>query len=146
VTLVVVEVAAPSREELTAARALNACASERDTASAETLAGDGVGSALVQRFAPREQPSAPGAGPAGGGTAAHPGGVLASTVEKTAHAVRPFLVGLLVAAILLLGLAALPRVAVPDPRINDLLARYRIEIAGAGAAALAAAAIAFLIG
>jgi hypothetical protein len=53
---------------------------------------------------------------------------------------------LLAAAIILLGLASLPRVAVVDPRLNDILARHRVEIAGVGTAALVAAAIALLLG
>jgi uncharacterized membrane protein YvlD (DUF360 family) len=72
--------------------------------------------------------------------------VLASTVEKAARAVRPVLVALLALSILLLGIAALPRTAVPEPRLNDLLVRHRVEIAGFGAAALVAVAVAFLLG
>jgi hypothetical protein len=52
----------------------------------------------------------------------------------------------LAVSILLLGIAALPLAAVPEPRVNELLARHRIEIAGVGAAALAAVAVAFLLG
>ena len=72
--------------------------------------------------------------------------VLGSAVERTARAVRPFLVALLAGAILLLGLASLPRVAVPDPRLNDVLARHRAEIATVGVVALVAVAVAFLLG
>jgi hypothetical protein len=35
---------------------------------------------------------------------------------------------------------------VPEPRLNDLLVRHRVEIAGFGAAALVAVAVAFLLG
>jgi hypothetical protein len=66
-------------------------------------------------------------------------------VQKTAHAVRPLLVALLALAILLLGVASLPRVAVPDPRLNDALSRHRLELAGLGAAALVGVALAFLL-
>ena len=45
----------------------------------------------------------------------------------------------------LLGLASLPRVAVPEPRFNDLLARHRGEIAALGTASLVAVALAFLL-
>jgi hypothetical protein len=72
--------------------------------------------------------------------------VLASSVEKTARAIRPLLVALLALAILLLGLASLPREAVPEPRMHFLLARHRVELAGLGAAALVAVALAFLLG
>jgi hypothetical protein len=72
-------------------------------------------------------------------------GVLASAVEKTAEAVRPLFVALLAAAILLLGVASLPQTAVAEPRVNDLLARHRLEIAGVGATALVGTVLAFLL-
>jgi hypothetical protein len=73
-------------------------------------------------------------------------GVLASSVEKTARAIRPLLVALLALAILLLGVASLPREAVPELRMHYLLMRHRVELAGLGAAALVAVALAFLLG
>ena len=86
----------------------------------------------------------PSAAPKGINT--HSGAVLGSAVERTARAVRPFLVALLAASILLLGLASLPRVAVPEPRLNYMLASHRVEIATVGAVALLAVAVAFLLG
>jgi hypothetical protein len=71
-------------------------------------------------------------------------GVLATSLERTARAIRPLLVALLALAILLLALASLPRVAVAEPRFNSMLARHRLEIAGLGAAALIAVAVTFL--
>ena len=73
-------------------------------------------------------------------------GVLGSSVAETARAIRPLLVVLLAFAILLLGAASLPREAVPDPRMHDLLARHRLEVAALGGAALVAVALAFLLG
>lgn len=67
-------------------------------------------------------------------------GVLAPSLEKTAEALRPIVVVLLALAILLLGVASLPRTAVPDPRLHDLLARHRVDLASVGAAALVAVA------
>jgi hypothetical protein len=58
---------------------------------------------------------------------------------------RPFVMGLLALAILLLGLAALPPFAVPDARLNDLLIRHRPEIAVGGLAALVGVGLAFLL-
>jgi hypothetical protein len=75
-----------------------------------------------------------------------PGGVLGGAVERiAADAIRPLAVILLGVAILLLGLAALPREAVPDPRLNDVLVRHRPEIAAGGAAAMVTGIIYFLI-
>jgi hypothetical protein len=46
----------------------------------------------------------------------------------------------------LLGVASLPRVALPESRANQALARHRVGIAGLGAAAFVAVVIAFLLG
>jgi hypothetical protein len=149
VTLVIVDGGAPTRAELMAARASNVCAATRGVASAggATGASTTLEPEHVQRsFTPKEQPSASGPLDGARPSAHPPGGVLAVSIEKTARAIRPFLVALLALAILLLGVASLPRVAVPDPRVNDVLARHRVEIAGVGVAALAAAAVAFLLG
>jgi hypothetical protein len=72
-------------------------------------------------------------------------GVLATSVEKTARAIEPLLVALLAASIVLLGLASLPREAVPGPRVHDALARHRLGLAALGTAALVAVALAFLV-
>jgi hypothetical protein len=58
----------------------------------------------------------------------------------------PLLVALLALAIVLLGLPSAPRIALPESRTSDLLARHRIEIAGLGAAAFGAVVIGFLLG
>lgn len=55
-------------------------------------------------------------------------------------------VAALAAALILLGLAALPRAAIPDPRLTDIIIRHRAEVAIAGAAALAAAIVALTFG
>jgi hypothetical protein len=55
------------------------------------------------------------------------------------------LVALLAIAILLLGLASLPQAAIPEARLNCVLARHRTELAALGAAALVAVVISFLI-
>jgi hypothetical protein len=83
--------------------------------------------------------------PQSAGPSLHPGGVLGSSVEETARAIRPLLVGLLGVAILLLGIASLPRVATPESRAGDVLASHRTEIAGLGAVAFVAVVIAFLL-
>jgi len=72
-------------------------------------------------------------------------GVLATSIEKTARAIEPLLVALLAASILLLGLASLPREAMPGPRMHDALARHRLELAALGATALVVVALAFLL-
>jgi hypothetical protein len=67
-------------------------------------------------------------------------------VARTAHSARPFLVGLLGLSILLFALASLPRVAVPDRRLSDLLVRHRLDLVTVGATALVAVAVSYLLG
>jgi hypothetical protein len=147
--VLVVSAGAPTPAEVRAARATNVCAA---------ASFNGFGFSLSPFLAvgtPSTGGSAPGSLESGaqqpetGGVAPHGpnlhSGVLGSTVEKTARAIRWFLVALLAVAIVLLAAASLPRVAVPDARINDLLARHRVELAGLGAVALAAVAVAFLL-
>lgn len=143
VTLVVVDGGPPSRSQLTAARASNVCPATRSSASPTGSIGafdTGLFSTPGSRTG---QPSASGPSRA---PDVPSGGVLASAVEQTARAIRPALVALLAAAIILLGLASLPRFAVVDPRLNDLLARHRVEIASVGTAALVGVGIALLLG
>ncbi|MDQ2967278.1 MAG: hypothetical protein M3R37_03045 [Actinomycetota bacterium] len=150
VTIVVVEGGAPTRDQIVAARASNVCTPAGRLAAA---AGGATGASNTSNVAssPHEtqgslssgQPSA--SGPSAGGNG-QSGAVLASSVEKAARVVRPVLVALLALAILLLGVASLPRPALVDSRANELLARHRPEIAGLGTAAFVAVVIAFVLG
>jgi hypothetical protein len=64
-----------------------------------------------------------------------PKALLPTTTERTSHAThrRPYLLALLALAVVLLGVAALPRVG-----------RHRLELAGLGVAVLAGAGISLL--
>ena len=143
VTIVVVDGdRVPGRDELAAARASNVCAAATSFAAADVSTG--ASNQPVQRaLTPGTTRSA--SGPESP-TNSHSGAVLGTTVEKAARAIRPLLVGLLALAILLLALASLPRMAMPEARTGDLLARHRLEIAGLGAAAFVAVVIAFVLG
>jgi hypothetical protein len=136
VTIVVVNGGVPTRAQIIAARASNVCP------AAERLAAAASGSTGALNTPAAGRPSA--SGPSGG--IRHSGAVLASSVEKAARAVRPVLVALLALSIVLLAIASLPRLAVPESRANELLARHRMEIAGLGTAAFVAVVIAFLLG
>ena len=115
VTVVVVGWDASSAQ-LAAARSANVCPSESTAirAGSTGLAASGdVAGTLTQ--------GGPGSlKPQSAGPNLNPGGVLGSSVEETARAIRPLLVGLLVFAILLLGIASLPRVATPESRASDI--------------------------
>jgi hypothetical protein len=142
VKLVVVR-AAPTDAELAALRASNACpTSFESSAMGSTGAVSSGGEPSGTKHVPSPaQPS--GSNPTGPDS----GGILGSaTVEQAAQAIRPALVALLVAAILLLGVASLPRLAFADPRINEALARHRLQIAGIGAGALVAVIVSLLLG
>lgn len=145
VTLVVAS-AAPTRAQLAAARSANVCPAIAGTASGSTGASNTAGLAAsegVQRsLTPKGEPSTSGAP---NGSNPH-SGVLAATLEQTAEALRPAIIALLAVAILLLAVASLPRAAIPDPRLHNVLARHRIDLAGVGAVALAAVVIVFLLG
>lgn len=141
VTLVVVDGPAPSHDQLRSLRLANTCVAGIGTTPTSTTTASSPSSNLS---AP---PAAPQPGAAQGLAPHEPSlhGILGSSVAKTARAIQPLLVALLALAILLLGAASLPREAVPDPRMHDLLARHRVEVAALGAASLVAVALAFLL-
>jgi hypothetical protein len=148
--LVVFESGVPSRADVAAARASDVC---RAMQGAATIGRTSTGASDLtstedeegQVLAEGEEPSSATAIAMGPNT--HSGEVLgASVADRAARAIRPVLVALLALSIVLLGLAALPRTAVPDRRLNDLLARHRQEIAALGAMALVAVALVFLLG
>ena len=141
VTIVVVEGGAPSSSELSSARAANVCTSTSSLASAGTAAGSTGASNTSLSVGHLSASGAPAQG-----MSTHSGAVLGTSAAKVARAIQPLLVALLSLAIVLLGLASLPRMAVPESRTSDLLARHRLEIAGLGAAAFAVVVIGFLLG
>jgi len=148
-TFVVVESGVPSPAAVAAARQQNVCAMR---ALASTLSFGGISAkrsslaVTMQASAPPEQseivrnqqPQAAASDDHSGMGVFAPGGVANA-------ASNPLVIAALAAAVALLGLAALPRGAVPDPRLNDLLARHRGEVALAGTGALVAAVVAMLL-
>lgn len=141
-TIVVVGAGTPSLAQIAAARSANVCPTAPTAFHAGSTdklpSSDGAG--------PLTQGGPGPLAPQAAGPALHPGGVLGSSVEATARAIRPLLVSLLAFAIALLGIASLPRVATPESRAGDLLATHRREIACLGTAALVAVLITFLLG
>jgi len=127
----------PSATELQSARSANVCATSSGAATF------GANETHVERAL------SPGGTPSASGPALRPsslpGGVLGATAAKAARAIRPILVALLGLAIVLLGIASLPRLSFVDRRANDLLAHHRLEIVALGAAALIAVVITFLV-
>jgi hypothetical protein len=142
VIVVIVSGSAPTKAELADARASNVCSSQVDSiGSATTGASNGLAEGTLGAAVGTARPSSS----APKGSNSH-SGVLASAIEKTARALEPALVALLAAAIVLLGLASLPRMAFVEPRFGDALVRHRTEIASLGAVALLAVIVAFLLG
>jgi hypothetical protein len=146
ITLVVVRGSAPSPEELTSLRTANTCGGGTHQVSAAaagtTDAAQPPAQQLPQLLGQPQKEAAGITAPRGPGMQS---GVLASSLEHTARALRPLLIALLALSILLLGLASLPPIAVVEPRVNEALMRHRIGIAALGATALVAVAIAFLL-
>lgn len=150
VTVVIVSQGIPTRLELFASRAANVCTTENardsrllsapgDVSGAQanpagTVAGAGASPPELRERVRNQSAGVPS------------GGVLGTSIQEAVRNIRPAVVALLALAIMLLALASLPGVAIPDRRINDALVRHRIEIAGLGAAALVATAVAFLLG
>ena len=64
--------------------------------------------------------------------------------SAAAKARNPVVIALLALAAFILGLAALPRTAVADPRAMAVVAEHRVALTVAGTAALAAAVVAML--
>ena len=143
VTIVVFDRGAPTHDLIVAARASNACSASARLAAASGSTGPLKTSSVTS---PPLTPGHPSASGLSEGANSRSGAVLGSSVEKAARAVQPVLVALLALAIALLGIAALPRLVLPDSRTNELLAEHRAEIAGLGAAAFVAVVVAFLLG
>jgi len=141
-TIVVVNGGVPTREQIAAARASNVCSAGTGPAAANSSAGASNTSNLSSSS---QRSSIPANGPSARPNA-HSGAVLAASIEKAARAIRPLIVALLAVAIVLLGIASLPPMALPASRANEVIARHRVEIAGLGAAACVAVAVAFLLG
>jgi hypothetical protein len=149
VVLVIVDSGVPTRGELAAARRSNVCAANSDRGLASFMLGppgDPFGVAAASHTV------------VGGGaeSAASPDldstdhgalGVRALSPTRVAEEVsNPLVIAALALAVALLGVAALPRAVVSDPRLNALLVQHRAMIALAGAAALAAAIVALSLG
>ena len=153
VTVVVVKSAPPSRHEPEALQAANVCPATSDFAAASPFSNNpfftggafSIGkSAEPARVGRSMKPNTESSGLGAGSSST--ARVLATAVENTARAIRPALVALLAAAIVLLGLASLPQAAFPDARLDHALARHRPQLAALGAAAFVAVVISFLIG
>jgi len=149
ITLVVVDGPAPSKAELRSLQAADACGHSEPPTGSQALSTSGTSSSAppVKRETglPANAPKVASGFGSPGAPSLHPGGVLGSSVEETARAIQPLLVAMLAAAIVLLGLASLPRAALVEPKFGDLLARYRVGVAALGAGVLVAGVLALLL-
>ena len=146
IVVVVVESGTPSPTELESARQSNVCGAQAALASSR-VTGTSAGTA-----AERPRPSKPSSSGGGQRESEGPSGGVAGASQTNAspftpaevakHVTNPLVIAALAAAVVLLGVAALPQRAIPDARLNDALAHHRVEVALAGAAALTAAIVA----
>ncbi len=151
-TVVVVEARAPSPAELALARRSNVCRSAGVLGASSTrgsfsaAGGGGHPRKQAQSTIVRNQrgsgESPDDAAPSGSDHGRPIAEALSSAAGKAAN---PVVIALLALAVLILGLAALPRAAVPDPRVTALVAEHRVALTTAGTAALAAAVVAMLL-
>jgi len=147
VTVVIVESGIPSPTELETAKRSNVCGASAALAS-NPMSGPSAAAAPEQPRPTKRAASSKSASTHSGAVAAASStrGSPFSPQNVSENATNPLVIAALAAAVLLLGLAALPSEAIPDPRITDALARHRVEVATAGAATLAAAIVALLLG
>jgi hypothetical protein len=147
-TLVVVAARAPSRQELAFARKSNVCvasgvlgeAAVRGSLAADVHAGTKheastiVGNQRTSGGKPSRDDESSSASP-----------VASASLAAVEKARSPIVIALLGLAALMLGLAAVPRTAIADPRMIGLVATHRLELAAAGTTALLAAIVAMLL-
>jgi hypothetical protein len=147
VTVVVVESGVPSPAELESAQRSNVCDALAAALASNSLSA-GPGSAAPeqpQTTKPQgNRESAPSTGGVAGASNTHASPFSAAQVSKNIS--NPLVIVALAAAVLLLGVAALPQEAIPDPRLMDMLERHRVEVAFAGVAALAGVVVALALG
>jgi hypothetical protein len=157
-TLVIVDAGAPSQAELTLARESNVCGSTGILGAAAVrgslAAAVGLGLGAVEEASAativRHQRSSGDSGKVSqkpsSPEAKSPQAVAAGPLSDVGdNAKSPIVIALLGLAVLMLGLAAVPRSVVADPRVMALVASHRVELAAAGTAALFAAVVAMLI-
>jgi hypothetical protein len=150
-TLVVVDARAPSPQELAFARRSNVCgtsgvlgtaAVRGSLAVASGLGGRGEASTIA-----RSQRSSGGKptkdDQSSGSDSSSP--IASAPLAAVETAKSPLVIALLGLAVMMLGLAAVPRTAIADPRGMGLVAAHRVELAAAGTAALLAAIVAMML-
>jgi hypothetical protein len=146
-TIVVVQARAPSAAELASARRSNVCAASgvggsSTNGSFASASLSGPGGPSQSTITRHQRQSDEGAGSSHGGLPIASG--IADAVKQAST--NPVVIGLLVIALLIFGVAALPRTVVADPRMMAAVAAHRAELAVAGAGVLAVAVIAMLVG
>ncbi|MFL5965176.1 MAG: hypothetical protein ACJ747_01345 [Gaiellaceae bacterium] len=156
--VVVIVDTAPSPTELDRARHADVCAAARLLAANATLASGGAagstGSGASQHPGAtseivRNQTAAASTRTSSHTSSSKNGGHATAApftpARVSGNATNPLVILALATAVVLLGLAALPQRAIPDPRLTHVLAQHRLEVAFAGAGALAAALVALAL-
>jgi hypothetical protein len=146
-TIVVVQARAPSPAELATARRTNVCAarglgSSSTSGSLASSSLSGPGGQSPSTITRHQRQSDDDAGGRSHGVRPIASGITDAVKSATTN---PIVIGLLVLALLIFGVAALPRTAVADPRMMAAVASHRAELAVTGAGVLAIAVIAMLV-
>jgi hypothetical protein len=144
VTLVIVGAGVPSAAELRAARQRNVCGGTLGAQA--TLTSGGFAAVSRALHGPAKSSIVRNQNPNGNGLRGHRSSAGPFSPGRVSqNATNPFVIVAFGLAVILLGFAALPQRAIPDPRLNDVLVRHRVEVAMAGAGALAAALLALAL-
>ena len=143
--VVVIVDTAPSPTELDRARHADVCAAARLLAANATLASGGAagstGSGASQHPGAtseivRNQTAAASTRTSSHTSSSKNGGHATAApftpARVSGNATNPLVILALATAVVLLGLAALPQRAIPDPRLTHVLAQHRLEVAFAG--------------
>jgi hypothetical protein len=142
VTVVIVESGLPSPTELQNAQRSNVCGARAALASTGVSATAGPGASPGPRNGKSSENGQSNSKTGGVAGKSHTNASPFTPAEVSKQVTNPLVIAALATAVLLLGLAALPKAAIPDPRLTEALARHRVEVALAGAVALSAAAVA----
>jgi hypothetical protein len=146
VTIIVSDRPNPTLSEVRAARSANVCAGLTLDSALSTGGSAHGGATSASGSPPSVAVLAAGSGDSVSVPEVDSGSVLGTAVTKVGRGIQPLLVALLAIAIVLLGITSLSQPAFLGPRLNDTVARHRLELAATGAAALIAVALVFLLG
>ena len=135
----------PSPAELAVARTRNSCQSSLQLAAAQIFPS-ATGPGLAPASSPASDRGYGALGSSASRASVHHASFAPFGLDSGRAFTNPVVIAALAAAMLLLGLAALPERAIIDPGLGQLLIRHRVDLAAFGIAALAIGVVAMILG